>query len=39
MWRLVNENLTAQAIISQKTGLCLPLQQRFQKTFAHKTKH
>ena len=36
----VNENLTVQAIIFlKKTNLCLPLPQRFQKTFAHKNKH
>ena len=45
MWRFVNENLTVQAIISQKTkkskknpDLCLPLPQIFQKIFAHKSK-
>ena len=36
----VNENLTVQAIISKKeTDLRVPLQERFQKTFAHKNKH
>ena len=39
-WRIVNENLTVQAIIFQKeNNLCLPLPQRFEKTFAHKSKH
>ena len=39
-WRLVNENLTVQATIFQEnTRLYLPLPQRFQKAFAHKSKH
>ena len=33
------ENLTVQAIISQKTDLCFPLPQIFQKTFAYKSQH
>ena len=35
----VNENVTVQAIISQKNDLSLLLPQRFQNAFAHKSKH
>ena len=40
MWRFVNKNLTVQAIISEKkTDMCIPLPQKFQKMFDHKSKH
>ena len=35
----VNENLMSSYYFSKNTRLCLPLPQKSQKAFAHKSKH